>query len=273
MLKNILAILLISASIGTKAQEETLDDIFKVDYDTPLTLEIQNLGDSLQDAQAAPKKKKKKKKIFYGLKTRKGFVKTIKGSNIIYETFFMLKEPVEPTVYARDFYWFDYKTRTIKNSLRVPDNKKIGVLHGPYKKTLGDQVIEKGWFYKGMKHRRWVELNRHDILQDKKYWWRGWPQESRISYWDFNKTKLKEVIPIHYGERDGEYWIFHEDGSVAVRGVYKHDEKVGLWREYYDDRRVKREVMYPKDPFNDDFDPYIQREWDTKGIMIYENEK
>ena len=46
-------------------------------------------------------------------------------------------------------------------------------MHGPYQKRVGDQIIEEGWYYKGLKHRRWFRFNRHDILQDKSYWWKG----------------------------------------------------------------------------------------------------
>jgi antitoxin component YwqK of YwqJK toxin-antitoxin module len=272
MLKRSIFLSLIFFSGLTFAQEETLEDIFKVDYDTPLTLEIEKLEQDTTQQIVEPKKKKKKK-VFFGIKTRKGFTKNVIRNQVVFELFYMLKEYSDPPKYARDFYWYDYKKRKIMNSLRVPDNRRVGVLHGPYKKMLGDQVIEQGWFYKGMKHRRWVTLNRHDILQDKKYWWRGWPQESRISYWDFEKTKLKEVIPVHYGEKDGEYWVFHTDGSVAVRGTYKHGYRVGLWREYFDDRRIKREMIYPDNPFDFDKDPYIVREWDKKGTLIYDRTK
>ncbi|NQZ76004.1 MAG: hypothetical protein HRT61_07815, partial [Ekhidna sp.] len=148
-----------------------------------------------------------------------------------------------------------------------------GVLHGPYKKTLGELTIEEGWYYKGMKHRRWVRLNRHDILQDKAYWWKGWPEESKLAYYDFEKTRLREVIPVNFGERNGEYWAFHEDGSLAVKGKYKFGHKVGLWREYYDAGRVKREVKYPDDPFNFEYTPHITREWDNKGVLIYDRAK
>ncbi len=32
---------------------------------------------------------------------------------------------------------------------------------------------------------------------------------------------------MHYGERKGEYWAFHENGLVAVKGRYKFIE-VGI---------------------------------------------
>jgi antitoxin component YwqK of YwqJK toxin-antitoxin module len=251
--------------------EESLENLFKVDYDTPLTLDLEE--EKKEEASPVTKKKEKKKRnVYFGLKTRKAFTRTIRGNDVIIELFNVLKEYEGPPEYASDFYWYDYKKKKIMNSLRV-DVKNAGVLHGPYKKMLGDQVLEEGWFYKGLKHRRWVRFNRHDILQDKSYWWKGWPQESRLAYYDFKKTKLKEVIPVRFGEKDGEYWAFHEDGSVAARGNYKFGYKVGLWREYYEGGRVKREVIYPTDPFDFKFRSYIAKEWDRKGVLIYDREK
>ncbi len=258
-------------SMAVNAQEtqsESLDELFKVNYDTPLTLDLKT-QDSIKNHYAYPKKKKIRKNVFFGLKTRKGFARTGFGNNVIYEIFHMLKEYKDPPPYARDYFWFDYKKKSIVNSLKVK-KEQAGILHGPYKKMLGDMVLEEGMFYMGMKHRRWVRYNKYDILQDKEYWWKGWPQESLLSYYDFRKTKLREVIPVHYGEKDGEYWAFHQDGTLAVRGKYKFDYKVGTWREYYDIRRVKREVKYSENPFDFEFKPHILREWDKKGQLIYD---
>lgn len=265
---------LLLGSFSLYAQEEqSLDDVFKVNYETPLTLDLKSQEEEDAIVPVKKKKKKVKKKVFFGIKTRKGYTRSGFGNKVVWEQFYTLKEYEGPPPYARDFYWYNYKKKKIVNSLKV-DEKNAAVLHGPYKKILGDdQVIEEGWYYKGMKHRRWVRLNRHDILQDKSYWWKGWPQESRLAYYDFQKTKLKEVIPVRYEERNGEYWAFHKNGSIAVRGEYKFGHKVGLWREYYKDRRIKREVLYPEDPFDFDFVPTITREWDDKGTQIYDRDK
>jgi len=261
------------AVLPTLSQEESLDDIFKVDYDTPLTLDLEEKENEVVPVEEK-KKKKVKRNVFFGVKTKKGFARTGIGKDVVIEIFHVLKRYEGPPEYARDFYWYDVKKKKVINSLRI-DQDKAKVLHGPYKKTLLNtgQVIEEGLYYKGMKHRRWVRFNRHDILQEKKYWWKGWPQESRLAYYDFNKTKLKEVIPVHYQEKNGEYWAFHEDGSIAVRGKYKFNHKVGLWREYYDKRRLKREVIYAEDPFNFEFIPYINKEWDSRGNLIYDRQK
>lgn len=263
---------LIFVGLSAFAQDgESLEDLFKVDYDTPLTLDLEDKEDDVVEP-IKKKGKNVKRNVYFGLKTRKAFTRTVRGSDLILDLFNVLKEYEGPPEYASDFYWYDYKKKKIINSLKV-DVRNAGVLHGPYVKRVGDQIIEQGWYYKGLKHRRWVRFNRHDILQDKTYWWKGWPQESRLAYYDFNKTKLREVIPIHYGEKDGEYWAFHEDGSLAVRGEYKFGHKVGLWREFYDGGRVKREVVYPDDPFNFKFNPHITREWDSKGTLIYDRAK
>ncbi len=271
---SVIGILLVAGFSGW-CQNESLESIFKVDYDTPLTLDLKaDEEEGAKDGIEVVKKKKKKKKknVFFGIKTRKGFTRTQKGKDILWEQFHVLKVYEDPPEYAREYYWYDAKKKVIKNSLRI-NKKYASVLHGPYKKMLGEQVVEEGWFYKGMKHRRWIRFNRHDILQEKAYWWKGWPQESRLAYYDFKKTKLKEVIPVHYGERDGGYWAFHEDGTIAVRGEYKFDHRVGKWQEFYKGRRLKREVVYSNDPFDFQFNPYILKEWDRNGKIIYDHQK
>lgn len=250
---------------------ESVESLFRVDYDTPLTLDLEE--EQAEDLEPVKQKEKKvKKNVYFGIKTKKGFVRTGFGQNVVFEIFNVLKVPENPPAYTQDFYWMDYKKKKIVNSTKF-DPKRGAVLHGPYRKMLGDQVLEEGWFYKGLKHRRWVRFNKYDILKEKKYWWKGWPEASMLAYYDFNKTKLREVIPVHFGERNGEYWAFHEDGSIAVRGEYKFDYKVGTWREYYGDRRLKREVKYSTDPFDFDYVPYIAREWDQRGTLIFDYDK
>ena len=273
-MKKVLALcsfIISSAILAQESPVESVESLFKVDYDTPLTLDLEE--EQPEDLEpVAQKKKKVKKNVFFGIKTKKGFVRTTFGREVVYEMFHVLKEPVTPAEYAQDFYWMDYKKKKVVNSTKV--NPKFGaVLHGPYRKMLGDKLLESGYYYMGMKHKRWVRFNKYDILQEKKYWWKGWPEESLLSYYDFEKTKLREVIPVHYGERNGEYWAFHEDGSIAVRGEYKFNHKVGTWREYYGTRRPKREVKYPKDPFDFEYTPYITREWNPKGTVIFDYEK
>jgi len=258
-------ILLTICFFDSLAQDESLDSLFKVDYDTPLTIDLEER----EEEEVVASKQKIKKNEYFGYRTKKNYTRIGFGEDVVFELFSFLKEYEGPPPYARDFYWYDYKKRKIVNSLKV-DSNNAAVLHGPYQKIKGDQVLEEGFFYKGMKHKRWVRINQYDILQDKKYYWKGWPQESRMQYYDFERKKLREVVPVHFGERDGEYWAFHVDGSVAVRGAYRFDYKVGVWREYYPGNKVKREVQYPEDPFDFEYEVVILKEWDRNGQVIYD---
>lgn len=250
---------------------ENLDALFGETYDSPLTIE---LAEEVEEEVAEVEKKEKKvnPKIYYGIKTKRGFANSGFGDRTVVELFYYLKEFEGPSNYTSDFYWYDFKKKKIVNSTKVTPGY-AGVLHGHYIKKMGDQVLEDGYFYKGVKHARWVRFNRFDILQDKEYYWKGWPRESMLSYYDYKKTQLKEVIPIHYGERHGDYYAFHKNGSIAVVGKYMYDRKVGTWREYYENKRIKRELNYPEEPFDFKTPPQIMKEWDTSGKLIYDRRK
>jgi antitoxin component YwqK of YwqJK toxin-antitoxin module len=94
-----------------------------------------------------------------------------------------------------------------------------------------------------------------------------------MSYYDFDKTQLKEVIPVHYSEKSGDYYVFHENKNIAVKGQYKFGHKVGVWREYYENQRIKREVIYPEDPFDFKTKPVITKEWDIDGRLLYDRNR
>jgi antitoxin component YwqK of YwqJK toxin-antitoxin module len=275
----ILIFLLIGSICVLRAQdpEETEEEPFSltVDYTTPLTIDLEEEEEEV----VAPKKKKRKKKVFYGMKTKKGFNRITRGKNVYIEFFYYLKEPAEIDSYVRDIYWFDFKKRKIIKT-RKPNLKYCVMLHGPYRRiNLDDEVLEEGIFYKGMKHGRWVSNEKfyeYYVLKDKAKFIKGWPKESRVAYYDLERTQLKEVIPIEYGEKEGYYFKFHENGQIAAWGEYKFDHKVGIWNEYYNDkrrRRRKRQVQYPDDPFDENFKPYISKEWDEKGRLLYDHNK
>ncbi len=278
MTKHLLFVILFAlCNLLAFAQDDTLDDLFETKYDTPLTIDLDEVSDDGEFEKEDNEKEKKKKvnpKIYYGIKTKKGFAKTGFGERMVVELFHVLKEKdfVAPDQYTRNFYWYNFKKKKIVNSTRVKKDY-AGVLHGHYVKKLGDQVLEEGYFYKGVKHGRWVKLNRHDILQEKEIYWKGWTKQSRLSYYDFEKTALKEVIPIHFGEREGEYFAYHLNGSLAVVGQFQFDQKIGIWREYYDNSKVKREIKYPLEPFDKSTTPMIMKEWDKSGKLIFDRSR
>ena len=87
--------------------------------------------------------------------------------------------------------------------------------------------------------------------------------------------KVKEVIPIHYGKKDGMYLKFYESGRVMEKGLYREDVKVGRWNEFYDKwkKNRMRETQHRKRPFDEDFDSYVVREWNEKGEQTLNNSK
>jgi antitoxin component YwqK of YwqJK toxin-antitoxin module len=237
--------------------------------DTPASLDFKKEEDPVNDK----KKKKVKKKVFYGIKTKKGFTRKGQGELITYELFYYLKKSEKPQTFARDIYWYDFTRREIRKTTTFDPAKGV-LLHGPYEKRLDQLVLEKGIFYKGTKHGRWMKYNRDSTLVDKDRFYRGWPKESLVSYYDPQERKrMKEMTPIEYGEKEGYYYFFHENGQLAVQGEYQWDEKVGDWTEFYPNGKRKKIITYPKEPFDEKIKPYVKAEWNDKGKELYRNNK
>ena len=219
------------------------------------------------------KKKKPKKKTFYGIKTRKSYTRKGFGDKTTIELFYVLKKPDKPTAFVRDIYWYDYTRREIRRTGNFDPNKGV-LVHGPYKKMQGAIVLEEGIFYKGAKHGRWMKYDRHNTLDDKEKYYKGWPKESLVTYYDaVEHKKVKEMIPIEIDEREGFYFLFHENGNIAVTGEYKWGEKVGDWIENYPNGKRKKIVSYPKEPFEKEIRPFVRKEWDEKGKEIFSSNK
>jgi len=285
VLKRVLIFFLFSfISLSVFSQEETEADTTEFDIfrdtqegfslieDMPLTVNMEREIELSKEAKEARKaaEKRRKRKVFYGLKTKKGYTRRGYGENIELEIFHYLKEPLPVDPYAPEIWWYDFTRRQVRNT-GDPYEKKGAILHGPYKRMVGDQVVEEGIFYKGTKHGRWTKYDRNDVLIAKLKYYKGWPKESKVQYYDNKHTKLKEVVPIVYGQREGTYYYFHENGSVAVKGEYKEGVKIGKWTEYYPFMsRRKKEIQYPSDPYDQAYAPFISREWDRSNRLIYE---
>lgn len=247
-------------------EEEPQDERFTID--TPVTLDF-------EEEEEEPKKKKKKKvkkKVFYGIKTKKGFTRKGYGNRVTYELFYVLKKPEKPQTFVRDIYWYDYTRKEIRKTERFDPEKGV-LLHGPYEKRLGEVIIAKGIYYKGTKHGRWMYYDRDSTLTDKEKYFRGWPKESMVSYYDADRKKMKEITPIEFGEKTGYYYRFYENGQMAIVGEYQYDQKVGDWTEYYPNKRRKKIIAYPEKPFEDATRPYTKAEWNDKGKQIYRNSR
>jgi hypothetical protein len=248
-----------------KVEPRVQEGQFTFDTDKPFSL--LELDQKIEPI--ATVKKKPRRKTFYGVKTKKGFTRKGYGEHVTLELFYYLKKPEKPSSFARDIYWFSFKLREIKKTATF--DPKLGVLlHGPYKKMINDVIVEEGIFYKGTKHGRWMRYNRQDLLEDKEHYYKGWPKESVVKYYDpVERKKIKEIIPIDFGEREGYYYFYHENGQVAVRGEYQWDQRVNDWVEYYPNGRRKRILSYPKTAFEKDARPFIKKEWDPQGEEIF----
>jgi len=248
------------------AQVEEADSFTTIN--TPVTIDL-NAEDEVDIVE--PKKKKRKKNVFYGVKTRKAFTRNGIGEKLTLELFYVLREFKEPDPYIRDVYWYDTRRQAIRVGGKI--DKKYGlILHGPYQKKQGDQILEEGIFYFGVKHGRWISMDKNDLLVDKEKYYKGWPKESLVSYYDKDRTKIKEIIPIEFGEKEGNYYYFFENGLIAVQGEYHFNNKVGKWLEYhFNTQRRKKIIQYSDDPFDKNTLPYTWREYDKKGKIVYEN--
>lgn len=217
------------------------------------------------------KKKKARKNIWFGIKTQRGYTRReLRGQSYL-EYFNYTDVDRNPDPYIRDVYWFDTKDRSIKTTGYT---KEVGyLLHGPYERIVNEAVVESGMFYYGTKHKTWMLFDDQNVLQDKNHYSEGWPQESRIAYYNQTSKSIEEIIPIQYSLEEGNYFYFHENRQIAVTGEYQYGEKVGLWTEYWDTNNAqavrKREIQYQEAPYTKNFRPYIRAEWDKDGNLIY----
>ncbi|HYG39420.1 MAG TPA: hypothetical protein VD908_12405 [Cytophagales bacterium] len=219
------------------------------------------------------KKKKPKKNVFYGLKTKKHFTRIGGAGNQVIELFHYLKEYREPNPYVQDIYWYSKKEKRIKKSTII-DKPNALILHGPYLKIVRGDTVEEGNYYIGTKHGRWNTYKKGFILSDKKNFHKGWPRDAEITYYDTDKKKIKEVIPREYGMVHGDYYSFYDNGLLMEEGKYKYGVKIGKWIEYHKLRRKRKtETQYAKDPYDKDFEPYLLKEYDQRGKVLYDYKK
>ena len=198
------------------------------------------------------------------------------GDRATLAEFYVLKGDEETSKYVRDIYWFDGRGNRITNSvIKESDNPQI--MHGPYKKYIGDDLVEEGFYYLGTKHGRWEKYSKEQdgdwALTDKIRWNKGFLADARISYYDEEKTKIKEVIPINYGKVSGEYWSFFDTGLLAEEGRFDDSIKVGRWKEYHKfgrGGRTKKVTQYGKDRYNET-EPIVLNEYDNNGKLTYDS--
>ncbi len=230
-----------------------------------------------EEEQQKKKKKKPSKRYFMGEKVSRGFVKSgPKGDKQVIETFSYLPAYQEPVAYVQQKYYYDSKERKIRVTSADADPAKHKILHGPYKKRRGDKIIEQGYFYLGTKHLRWERYRNDELgtLFDKAHFEKGFPRDAVVTYYSGDTKKIKEVIPYAYGEVQGTYYRFYENGQVEWSGQYEKGRKVGVWVKHYDFRNRRHyEYQYPKTAYDAPFEPILMKEFDRHGSIVYERGK
>ena len=251
----------------TMAQENSPANKLKTDTVPTLKLTVEE-----RIAEEKKKQKKFKRNVFYGKKTRKMYTQVGEGNRQTIEIFYVLKKYEEPDPYIKDVYWYDTeKMRIMNTKITEKDLPNAMILHGPYKKKVGEDIVEEGVFYVGTKHARWEKYDKDNILIEKLKYFRGWAKEAKISYYDEDRTKVKEVIPQINKVNEGEYFAYYPSGNLQFQGKYKNVAKVGVWIEYFDaPYKKKKEIQYAKSYLEKDFKPYTLREWDNKNKLIYD---
>ncbi|WP_460925835.1 toxin-antitoxin system YwqK family antitoxin [Pontibacter brevis] len=233
--------------------------------------------EDVEEGNKKKKKKKQSKRYFLGYKVKRGFIKSGRGSRETLETFSYLPEHEAPNPYAPAKYLYDTKKRKLyRTSSNEVDQSRYKVLHGPYVKKIDGQTVEEGYFYVGTKHLRWEKYrpDEEGTLVGKEHYEKGFVRDAVVTYYDSNQEKIKEVIPYAYGEVQGTYYRFYENGQVQWSGQYEKGRKIGTWIHYYDFRgRRHHEFQYPKTVYDQRFEPYLVKEYDRHGTLIFEKDK
>ncbi|TAE38301.1 MAG: hypothetical protein EAZ70_12080 [Runella slithyformis] len=240
------------------------------------TEKLPDLGLKIKEARKREKERRRKKKLLHteynGLDIVKMTTSIGSGDRLTQIEFHVLKAFKQPSIYAPDVYWYDTRNRIVTKSA-IKDKEDVLVLHGPYKRYVSGNLVEEGNYHAGTKDGRWEIYDADFKLLDKSKWQRGFPAESVVSYYDSAHTKIKEVIPVHFGKRQGDYFKFYEAGQMMAKGQYDNGLPVKAWTDYYQFKRQRKKItQYPVRWFEEG-EPVVLSEWDEKGKLIYERPK
>ncbi len=262
--------------------EQSVESISKSIGETKglLTETLPDLGLKIKKAKNAVSGKSDKAKAskteYEGLPMVKLYTKFGSGDREVVEEFYVLRGDKTPSSYVKEVFWYDQKNRRISGAV-IKEKENAVLLHGPYKRYQGGDLLEEGFYYAGMKDGRWEKYDGKFMLIDKSRWYRGFPAEARISYYDSTHTKIKEVLPMEYGKLKGNYYAFYENGLPMEEGKYDNGVKVGRWTEFYSTTAVGRKrrklTQYAADRWDTEFEPYVISEWDDRGKLTYERPK
>lgn len=211
-------------------------------------------------------------KKYDGVAVEKQIIRRGSGSRMRYtELYTSKKNDQQPNPYVRSIFWFEPKRQRVVEALARNREQNL-LLHGPYKEFRGEDLIEEGYYYLGTRHGRWVTYGTDGTILSKSTYSKGFLANSVITYYDADSTKIREIIPNWYGKQTGDYFIFHEGGTLAVQGQLDNGVKVGKWIEYYPTgNRRKKETQYGGNCF-DTTAAYVIREYDESGKLTYQKQ-
>lgn len=294
-MRCIFLILMLCLAQNAFAQEPKKNDKKKVkeeelslENDTLPNMDYRLVSDSVRKAEymeqrkrRANRKKKKEKKIYFGIKTKVLSVRTeskLEIAQYIAPTF-LLNDPYQQAIYYYDRDKKKISSDTYQNlTNKLKKGLQIYLLHGKFERIKNGNLQATGYYYKGLEHDVWKlyikDGTSEHSLDEKITYNMGFSAESRISYYDSEETKLKEVIPVEHKILNGTYYRFYENGIMAETGEYKNGEKVDIWTEYYENRQKKKQIQYtPNYSWHDPAEPYLYMEWEKTGKVIYEYKK
>lgn len=255
--------------------EKSMDDARKYMKET-----VPDYGKELKEKAKtyAKEAKKMQAKIFDGKNYKNLAVKKVtwrqKGNPNTrrYLEFYVLKDTQQPLSYRRSSTWYELKTAKISEALSK-DTKTNVLLHGPYKEFRGNNLVKEGSYYLGSKDGRWLEYDKDFILLNKEYFDKGFYRDSKISYYDNDSSKIKEIIPVQFDKITGKYYKFYESGVLEEEGEYESGKKIKVWIEYYDGGNRRKKVTQNPNTYDDETEPYVLTEYDENRKVIYEYKK
>lgn len=265
-----------------KGKEENItlesDTLSKIDPDVVKTEEFMMRYDDKQKRKKKKiDKKRKSKRMYLGMRTKAGFIRDDDGESFdLFRTIeFAL---LEKKGNLKDIHYYDRKTDKIKTDNydglqnKIKKGLKIAILHGHYQKIKEGEVRLEGYYNKGHRHEKWYEFDKNGIVLEKIDYHQGHTEETLLEHHDNDTTKLKQILPMVHGRIQGKYILYHKNGNIAKEGKFDNNEKVGFWREWYENKRMKKEEQYPQHWY-DKKEPILLREWDEKGKLTYDKDK
>lgn len=254
------------------------DTLSKIDTDVVKTEEFMMRYDDKQKRKKKKiDKKRKSRRMYLGIKTKAGFIRDDDAESFdLFRTIEFAQ--LEKKGNLKNIHYYDRKTDKIKTDdygniqNKIKKGFSIYILHGHYQKIKEGEVRLEGYYNKGHRHEKWYEFDKNGIVLEKIDYHHGHTEETLIEHHDNDSTKLKQILPMVHGRIQGKYILYHKNGTIAKEGKFDNNEKIGFWREWYENKKMKKEEQYPQHWY-DKKEPILLREWDEKGKLIYDKDK